>query len=374
MLRRTSARAIALLIALAVPAAALAHGGHHDADEPWWTWWHSSPEIIGGLLLAGWLYGRGVKRGADDAVWRHVSFYAGLVALAAALLSPIEQLADHVFAIHQVEHMLLRSIGPMLLLLSQPQAALMRGMPEWMRRGVAQPVITNGGVRGVFGFLSQPVVATFLFVAATWFWMWPPAHDIAILNEPIHYLWHVSLLVTGLFFFSVLFDPRAAPAGPRLGTRLAMFWFAAMGNILLGALLSFKTDPLYHAYDVMGRMFGLNPIADEQIGGLTMWIPGCMMFALSALVVLHRWGEEEDRADARRVRMGTAAAHAQARAEQAGRANRALAIGLGSFALVVALIAVTASVYYENELTPSAVAHHGGPDPAVPATDRGQGI
>ena len=70
--------------------------------------------------------------------------------------------------------------------------------------------------------------------------MIPRWHDIAILNEPIHYTWHVTLLVSGLFFFSTIFDPRPAPAGARLGTRLIMFWCAAMGNILLGAFLTFK--------------------------------------------------------------------------------------------------------------------------------------
>ena len=47
-----------------------------------------------------------------------------------------------------------------------------------------------------------------------------------------------------------------------------MFWCAAMENIILGAFLTFKTVPLYHAYDVMGRMFGLNALTDEQVGGL----------------------------------------------------------------------------------------------------------
>ena len=76
--------------------------------------------------------------------------------------------------------------------------------------------------------------------------------------------------MTGLFFFSTIFDPRPAPAAPRLGTRLVMFWCAAMGNIILGAFLTFKTAPLYHAYDAMGRMFGLDAVTDEQVGGLTM--------------------------------------------------------------------------------------------------------
>lgn len=357
MTRRHSVRALIASIALLIPAAALAHGGHHDSSSPWWTWWQLSPEILFGLVFAGWVYARGTRRGEGGSLGRNLAFYGGLVTLALALLSPIEPLADRVFAIHQVEHMLLRTIGPMLLLLSAPQAALMRGLADSVRRGLVQPLVSAPRVRRLFGFLSTPAVATFLFLFVTYFWMWPHWHDIAILDEPIHYGWHVSLLLSGLLFFSVLFDPRAAPAGPGLGARLAMFWFAAMGNILLGAFLSFKSGQLYQAYDVMGRLW-LSAASDEQIGGLTMWIPGTMMFAISALVVLHRWAVDEGRSDQRRWRIGTGNAHAAALKARRGRSNRLLALSLGSFALLVLGVATGAALLYEHSLGPAGAHPH----------------
>jgi putative membrane protein len=338
------------LALLAIPACAAAHGDAIRPGEPIMAMWQFEPEIVLGLLIAAGLYLAGIRRGAAGQWWRHALFFGGLAALALALLSPIEPLADHVFVIHQVEHMLLRTIGPMLLLLSQPQATLMRGMPDPLRRDLVGPVIANPSVRRTFAFFSQGAVATLLFVGVSWFWMIPRWHDIAILDEPIHYTWHVTLLLSGLFFFSAIFDPRPAPAGPRLGTRLVMFWCAAMGNIILGAYLTFKNVPIYHAYDVMGRMFGLGAVADEQIGGLTMWIPGCMMFAVSALLILHRWGLDEERADARRKRMGTAEAHAAARAANLARNNRALAVGLGSFVALVLLVALMSAILYDHDL------------------------
>jgi putative membrane protein len=180
--------------------------------------------------------------------------------------------------------------------------------------------------------------------------MIPYWHDIAILDEPIHYTWHVTLLLTGLFFFWTILDPRPSPAGARLGTRLALFWCAAMGNILLGAFLTFNAIPLYHAYDIMGRMFGLDALTDEQVGGLTMWIPGCMMFAVSLILILHRWGVDEERAAERRKRMGTAEAHALSQIAGRSRSNKILAAGLGSFVALVLLIALTSAVLYDREM------------------------
>lgn len=347
------ARLAAAALMFALPSAALAHGDEIQPGEPIMAMWQFEPEIVAGLLIAGALYVSGVRRGAKARWWRHALFFAGLLALAAALLSPIEPLADHVFAIHQIEHMLLRSIGPMLILLSQPQAALMRGLPEWLRREIVSPAVGSTAVRRTFGFFSQPVMATALFVGVSWFWMIPRWHDVAILNETIHYTWHITLLVTGLFFFSTIFDPRPSPVGASLGTRLIMFWCAAMGNILLGAFLTFKSVPLYHAYDVMGRMFGLDAATDEQIGGLTMWIPGCMMFAVSAILILHRWGVDEERAAERRRRMGTVEAHSAAQAANLTRSNRALAVGLGSFVVLVLFVALTSAVLYDHELGPA---------------------
>jgi len=138
-----------------------------------------------------------------------------------------------------------------------------------------------------------------------------------------------------------------------------------MGNILLGAFLSFKSGQLYHAYDAMGR-FWLSPASDEQIGGLTMWIPGTMMFAMAALVVLYRWGRDEGRSDERRQRLGTNEAHAAALLLKRQRSNRVLAIGLGSFAVLVLTVAIGAAAAYEHELAPSA--------PHAHAISSGQGL
>ena len=349
MQKPLSAPPFALLL-LAMPTVAFAHGDEIHPGEPIIAIWQFEPEIVGGLLIAAVLNIAGIRRGVAGKWWRHALYFAGLLALALALLSPIEPLADHVFSIHQIEHMLLRTIGPMLILLSQPQAALMRGMPDWLRRGFVGPLVATSGVRRTFGFFSQPAIATTLFIGVSWFWMIRRWHDVAILNEPIHYTWHVTLLLTGLFFFSTIFDPRPSPAGARLGTRLVMFWCAAMGNILLGAFLTFKAAPLYHAYDIMGRMFGLDALTDEQVGGLTMWIPGCMMFAVSAILILHRWGIDEERTAERRKRMGTAEAHALTQIAGRSRSNKALAAGLGSFVAVVLLIALTSAILYDREM------------------------
>ncbi len=317
----------ALLLAGASPAAG--HGDEVHSSQSPLAMWQLSPEILLSLAVIALIYWRGSRHGLEGNRWRIAAFFGGIAALFVALISPVERLADHIFAVHQVEHMLLRTVGPMLIFLARPQAAIVRGLPANVSRFFAG----NGWLRSLVHFLRNPAIALSAFLFASYFWMVPYWHDMAILNEPVHYLWHASLLATGLVFFSVIFDRRPPPHGPGLGVRLGMFVIAAIGNIVLGAFLTLKSVPLYHAYLVLGHMWDVPMLTDEQTGGIIMWIPGTMMFAIAALFIIHGWSREEDRASGRRARSGQ-----EALAQKRG-ANGTLAFGLLGFALLMLAIA-----------------------------------
>jgi putative membrane protein len=187
--------------------------------------------------------------------------------------------------------------------------------------------------------------ATLLFIGTTYFWMVPRYHDVAILDEPIHYLWHATLLLSGLVFFWRVLDPRPYPLGASLGTRLAMFWFASLGNIVLGFYLAFKHRLLYRAYGEMGRLWGVSPIEDERLGGLLMWVVGGMMFAAAAMLMIGGWARREERADARRSASERVSAIPTTPAFRRA-ANRRLAVGLLAFAASVLALTFGVALAY----------------------------
>lgn len=338
-----SAIVVAALMPMLAAVPSVLRADHILPRSALWTDWPITPGITLSILACAWLYIAGQRdTGAPLAdrsgVRHHLAFFGGLAAIFLALQSPIDPLADHLFIAHQVEHMLLRTGGPMLLMLAAPQAALMRGLPPWARRRVLAPLLSNPIVRAL-GILGQPAIATVLFVGTTYFWMIPRYHDLAIMNEPVHYLWHTTLLISGLIFFWRLLDPRSYPLSASLGVRLYMFWFASMGNILLGSYLSFKHGVLYHAYDAMGR-YWLSPAVDEQFGGLTMWIPGSMMFAATSMLMIYRWARQEERAVARRQSAGMATPTVEEFLASRRSANRKMAVGLLAFAASVLIISL----------------------------------
>jgi len=56
-----------------------------------------------------------------------------------------------------------------------------------------------------------------------------------------------------------------------------MLCAAVTGNILIGSFITFKSVVLYPAYDDLGRLWNLDALTDELLGGIVIWIPGSMM-------------------------------------------------------------------------------------------------
>ena len=278
---------------------AYAHGSTAHPAE--WAMWSITPDILAGTVLVAVLYAAGLRRRRrkehSAALWRHWAFFGGLGAIFLALQSPLDALADRSFYMHQLQHLMLQTVAPMLLMIAAPQANLAAGVPAALR-----PILTNRPIRMIVGFLARPWIAALLLAASLYIWHWPPYHDLAVLNDAVHYLMHVSMLAAGMLFFSVVFDPRPAPLGAPYGTRVNVLWAAMTANVVLGAALSLKDSVLYTAYDQVGRLWEMGALEDEQLGGLIMWIPGSALCVPAFFVLLRMWNSQEARIEARRGR------------------------------------------------------------------------
>ena len=346
---------IAIAVSAMFPATAVwAHGVLEEGASPW-TAWNLTPEITLGTLLVAGLYVNGVWRlrhKTDRArLWRHVSFFAGVGAVYLALQSPLDPIAERSFLVHQIQHLLIRMIGPLLIFLSAPQGALVAGTPGPVKRLVSKPVITSRAVRGALGFLARPVVTMVLFIGVFYFWQVPEFHNLALENDILHYVMHVSLLFTGLLFFWRILDWRPPPVGTRYGVRLMMLWITILSHIVLGSYLAFKGAVLYSAYDELGRLWN-TPITDERLGSILIWIPSSMMALLTLLIVVHMWGCEETRREQRRIAKLARYGHGwneppMTGADLVARAapkNRSMAYGFAAFVVCVFAAAIMVGV------------------------------
>lgn len=337
------------------PQKVLAHGGEALTSATAWTAWNLTPEISGLVALSLAVYLRGAYRrrtaSTGKRVIRHALFLAGLLTIFLSLQSPIDPMGERLFVAHQIQHLMLRMVGPMLIALSYPEGVLIAGLPRLARRRIVAPLMANRGLAWVFSALTKPWAAFTIFLLSLYFWQVPPVHNTALLDPVVHYAMHITMLIAGLLFFTMIFSRRATASNRGHGVRLFLLFATIVSNILLGALTTLKEIAVYTAYDIEGRLFGLTPLTDEASGGYVIWVPSNMMILVAIVLTIHGWNAAEERRFARRYEWtgsNTAALEfpetaAELRLKVAGPNRRmAQSLALGSLTIFV-IVMVTAT-------------------------------
>lgn len=252
-----------------------------------WTW---EPSILIGL--AAWvlayfvLVGRVRKNLGAARVHpaRQAAFVLGSLLALVALCSPLDGLGDdYLFSAHMAQHMLLMFGAPPLWLL---------GIPEWAWQTIYQ---TRLG-RRLVAVVGMPLAAFMLFNAVMWLWHLPTAYDFALEHENVHILEHLSFLLAALIGWAPGLLP--APVNPLSKPARALFLFAnTFPCTALAALFTLSGRVLYPFYESAPRIWGMTALADQQLGGLLMWLPGDMILMAAVLVTFALWLAQSDRVE-----------------------------------------------------------------------------
>ena len=182
---------------------------------------------------------------------------------------------------HMVEHELLMVAAAPLLVLSRPLTAFLWALPIEARRWLGT-LVTAPSIATVWAILTTASLAT-IHVVTVFAWHTPLLFEAAISNPLLHKLQHATFLVTALlFWWAILNLPKR-----QFGAAAAHLFATMMAMSLLGALLTLTPRLWYPSYSA--PPFGLTPLADQQLAGLVMWIPGCSIYAIAALVFLAVW-------------------------------------------------------------------------------------
>jgi len=128
---------------------------------------------------APWFF-RGLAREASEAglpACRIATFLCGIAAISAVLQTHFDYMAQHMFFLNRVQHVVMHHLGPFLIAISGAGSTLRRGMPDAARRVIgARPVTT------VMGVVQQPAIAVLLFVGLFYLWLVPAIHFRAMLD------------------------------------------------------------------------------------------------------------------------------------------------------------------------------------------------
>jgi len=236
-----------------------------------WTW-HSSDLLIGAVLILAYLAVCGLQG-------RSGYFVAAMGVFFLTMMSPVARLADgYLFSAHMAQHILLLIVVPALLLMSLPRSFSLMVRPR---------------------VLGQPLVGWISGVGAMWLWHAPVLCNAAGSSRLISGIQTISLLVLGVGFWRQVLAPREEE---RLSPPNAIFYLfsACFACSLLGIILTLSPVTVCSIYamprpdpqrmlPMIRSEWGVTPERDQQIGGLLMWVPMCLIYLAAIFGQVVRW-------------------------------------------------------------------------------------
>jgi putative membrane protein len=264
-------------------ATTLAHGATGRSEQ--WT------DVAGVLLLAALAaaYGRGVHelwvrrgRGAVVPRWRAAAFGAGLIVVLAAQRGPVHEAAEESLHGHMIQHMLLLMVAGPLLAAGGAGLPLTVAAPRRVRRWSA--VLRSGGVgRWLRRPMNVALLAAGVHTVVLWGWHLPRPYLWAEGNALVHAGEHACFVGAAWLLWSTVLSPRAARLSAPVG--FLLLFATGMPAAALGAVLTLAPAPVYPPE----ALAGADPLADQQLAGLVMWVPMDVVMLVAAVALFLRW-------------------------------------------------------------------------------------
>jgi cytochrome c oxidase assembly factor CtaG/putative copper export protein len=256
----------------------------------------SAAIILAALYVAGVLRLR--RRGDAWPTGRTVAWLLGCLALLFVTSSGMGRYMPAMFSMHMAAHMLLSMLVPILLVLGGPVglalralAAAGRGEPPGMREWLLAALHSR-----VSKFLTNPVIATALFVAGFYGLYLGGLFDAAVGSHIGHVVMNVHFLVSGYLFYWVVIgvDPTPRPIPP-LAKVAVVFASLPLHAFFAIILMSMQTVLGESFYRSLHLSWHTDLIGDQRLGGGMAWAAGEIPLAVVMIALLVQWSRSDQR-------------------------------------------------------------------------------
>jgi len=242
------------------------------------------------LCLTALVYARGWFRLRSTfpnliSLWRLAAFFFGIIFVWIAIGSPLNAFDDALLTVHMLQHLLLMSVAPPLILLGAPQLPLLHGLPQALARGVVSPILRWSSVKRLGHLIANPAFGWLAAAFALIAWHIPAVFQLALRWNWLHEVEHASFVAAGLLFWWPVIQPWPNVARwPRWSIPLYLFC-ATLPCDALSAFLVFCDRVVYSSYLSAPRLFALSALEDQQFAAALMWTCVTIIFLVPAVAV-----------------------------------------------------------------------------------------
>ena len=249
----------------------------------------STAIILVALVFVSFIYMRGWRRmlrASASAIpaWRATSFLFGMSLIWAALGSPLVAYDHDLLTVHMIQHLLLMTFAPALILLGEPLMALWHGLPRPEKVVVGR--LSQRPLAQWFGWaVSRSALCWTVSALVLLGWHVPALFTLGMHAELWHSVEQVSFLGAGFLFWIPVIQPwPGVSTGPQWSTLLYLFLATLPCDILSGFLV-FSDRVAYPVYFSMPRHFGFSVLEDQQCAAALMWACVTLVYLVPAAIL-----------------------------------------------------------------------------------------
>ena len=228
-----------------------------------WSWNAEALLVVPAMTVA---YVWALRR-FPAAPWRVACFGAAVVLLLAVTITPLETIAlEYLLSVHLIQNVVLAEWAPLLAVLGIPASLAVRA-----------PRV-------------PAVPALLLWVVNYGVWHLPWLYDTALRHpHSLLHLEHALYFLTGvLLWWPVVHGTLSA------GAKAAYLFAAFLLASPIGLVMALVPEPIYGFYEEAPRLWGLSPILDQQIAGVSMAVAEAIVFFAAFAFFFARFFAEQD--------------------------------------------------------------------------------
>jgi putative membrane protein len=254
---------------------------HHGASESFWV---SSALIFAAFLyLRGWL---GVRRDRGKVEsWRAASFVSGLLFVWIATASPLAAFDHDMLTAHMVQHLLLMTLAPPLILLGMPRRPLAHGLLQRFLQAIG---LRSESMRQLANLVTHPALCWCAAAGTLVLWHIPSVFMLGLRSQVWHGVEQASFLAAGLLFWSPVVLPLSNSWKWPESSMLLYLFLATLPCDILSGFLVFCDRVVYPVFLSAPRSFGLSALEDQQCAGALMWTCITVVYLIAGAVFTAR--------------------------------------------------------------------------------------